>query len=562
MPPYELGLSPERLDQAELSKKMKSSSWKSSPAPGATIANTNEVAQNKDERQGTHFGTPDRSAVSKRSQSFTRPSGHAASPAANAEEDAPLSTDISMLPVVTATSSGNASDNMNMTIIKKEHSDEDEASLPQVVDLNASEDDEESQLPSIDDETLSYLDPNGDLKLRLRIEDKEHVFVVSSARMQYASRVWGTLIQELPPALSGGMREMSLLMDNGNAILILINIAHGRFRNVDHYQPVDLIHDLASICEQYECSELVMPHVASWINVAFPLISEAELLKWIRTSWVFGCELIFGACLKYIVLNSYFVGQEEGDRELHVNEKAIYGYLPAGIQKPTLENIILCRSSLLEQLTQECDAASRFSTWENYGSCRDHVCSTWSFGCFSRQMQILEKNLGVPVSKMNEAAMSATKFAGNLLSLEAEPFPTVKSHTCKFDDFKYRISRVLYDVDLGVSLGHKDHFESLLFTKYSQVVGSAYSAIGLLPLDFEHFSGEEADERFRPGITPFEPPEEYLPYDDAAFEAEENDMFPANIGVGEDRMDLDSTGEDDNDGFDDNVSDLEEEEDE
>lgn len=128
------------------------------------------------------------------------------------------------------------------------------------------------------------------------------------------------------------MRKMSMLKDNGNAVLILASIAHGRFRQVSSSQAVRSIHDLACTCEQYECSELAMPYVAPWINVAFSRTSEVHVLKWIRTSFVFRCESIFGACLKHVVLNSYFV-EREGNRELSLNGEAIYGYLPTEIQE-------------------------------------------------------------------------------------------------------------------------------------------------------------------------------------------------------------------------------------
>lgn len=245
------------------------------------------------------------------------------------------SPDGSNTPESTGTISENDLGNLDAIVIKKEEPQEDDAMQAQPHEANAGVDEEDPHESLIDDTPLSYVDSKGDLKLRLRVDDKEQVFVVSSARMENVGRFWRRLIHELPPASDGNMREMSMLMDNGNAILILVNIAHGRFRQISSVQAVRSIHDLAIICERYECTGLVMPYVAAWINVAFPRTSEVDVLKWIRTSYAFGCELIFGACLKHVALNSHLRGRE-GNREPSLNGEAIYGYLPTYLQTATL----------------------------------------------------------------------------------------------------------------------------------------------------------------------------------------------------------------------------------
>jgi hypothetical protein len=107
------------------------------------------------------------------------------------------------------------------------------------------------------------------------------------------------------------------------------------------------------------------------------------------------------------------------------------------------DNILLRRSSLLNAMKEDCEDASKFSTWQGYGACRGKACSIWSFGCFMQQMQVLEDELAIPLSEMSRTSLSVQAFALKLLSLEEEPFPIDKSHTCKLDEFKYRISQRL-----------------------------------------------------------------------------------------------------------------------
>lgn len=66
--------------------------------------------------------------------------------------------------------------------------------------------------------------------------------------------------------------------------------------------------------------------------------------------------------------------------------------------------------------------------------------------------------------------MGVTDFAMKLLALEANPFPAEKSHTCRFDKFKYHISRHLYDLELGELINmHKAYFRKSEFTTFNHV---------------------------------------------------------------------------------------------
>jgi hypothetical protein len=210
---------------------------------------------------------------------------------------------------------------------------QEDHSMQEDHDMNADESDDE--LPET---LLTYLDPAGDLRLRLRLADDEEVFVVSSERMRSASKDWQVMIQEVPQDPDADMREISMMDDNGEAILVLVNVAHGRFRQISFAQAVEQIHELAWACEKYHCAELLMAHVAPWINLAFPRKSEYDILKWLRTSWVFGCEAIFEACLEFLVLNSYFMDIEE-NRRLFVYGQEVNEFSPEGIEGGILSEL-------------------------------------------------------------------------------------------------------------------------------------------------------------------------------------------------------------------------------
>jgi hypothetical protein len=225
-----------------------------------------------------------------------------------------------------------------------------------------------------------------------------------------------------------------------------------------------------------------------------------------------------------------------------------------------LDNIQSCRSSILGLMVGDCEDASKFARWQIYGPCRGQACSTWSFGCFMQQMQALEENLGVAISEMRDISMSVQAFATELLCLENKPFPVDKSHTCKFEDFKYRISQRLYDVDLGDLLEHGDYFQKSIFTPYNHVLGSMLTTTGMLPLDFEMGDLEEMDETFRPSMDLIEPLEEYSWFDAATINADLFDEFP--VSDADDDMDIDTAVEESSENDDEESDDDSEDDDE
>lgn len=142
-------------------------------------------------------------------------------------------------------------------------------------------------------------------------------------------------------------------------------------------------------------------------------------------------------------------------------------------------------------------------------------------------MQALEEELGVSISKMKETSMSVTDFAIKLLALEANPFPAEKSHTCRFDKFKYHISRHLYDLKLGELINmHKAYFHKPEFTTFNHALGSYLMTAEVKPLDFEEEDVEEMDGIFRFGLEPAEHAEEFDTSDAAAVKADFFDEFP------------------------------------
>jgi hypothetical protein len=83
-----------------------------------------------------------------------------------------------------------------------------------------------------------------------------------------------------------------------------------------------------------------------------------------------------------------------------------------------------------------------------------------------------------------------------------------------------------------------------MFTTYNHVLGSTFTTIGMLPLDFEDENVEEKDGTFRPGVALNEPPKEYFFYDAAVITADLFHELPVSDDVNDDVMDVDDAKED------------------
>lgn len=90
--------------------------------------------------------------------------------------------------------------------------------------------------------------------------------------------------------------------DDGEALLILLNIMHLKFQDVPATPSVEVLYQVASLCEQYQCVSIVAPWVEGWLLESCQL--EKNYAARLSIAWVFGNEKFFKMAAKKLVLRS------------------------------------------------------------------------------------------------------------------------------------------------------------------------------------------------------------------------------------------------------------------
>jgi hypothetical protein len=109
---------------------------------------------------------------------------------------------------------------------------------------------------------------------------------------------WGISQVDNPDSMktigSGSEKEIYFSNDNSEALLVLLNIAHLRFSKVPKTElGYQMLYDLAILCDQYDCVELVKSWVDKWLLHAAQEIVIKGHEGWLFTVWVFGLEWEF-----------------------------------------------------------------------------------------------------------------------------------------------------------------------------------------------------------------------------------------------------------------------------
>ena len=134
---------------------------------------------------------------------------------------------------------------------------------------------------------------------------------VSSKHLALASRVFKSMLQ--PGFLIGdklrsqGYAELSLPDDNPIALLVLLNLVHGRIRKVPGKIDMWMLTELAVLVDKYELLEITEMFLDSWfknLEISIPQEFNENLLPWMCISWVFNKQEIFMQVTKIAQLES------------------------------------------------------------------------------------------------------------------------------------------------------------------------------------------------------------------------------------------------------------------
>ena len=124
---------------------------------------------------------------------------------------------------------------------------------------------------------------------------KEIQMLVSSRHMMLASPVWKAMLQhsnfkEGEQLRSKGKVEVPLPDDDPTAFELLLNIIHGRVRQVPRQVTLETVASLGVLVDKYQMQEVVELHVELWmpaLRSKLPGRLTEDYLQWLSISWVF-----------------------------------------------------------------------------------------------------------------------------------------------------------------------------------------------------------------------------------------------------------------------------------
>lgn len=156
-------------------------------------------------------------------------------------------------------------------------------------------------LSEIGDENIDrpVLLGSGDLQIRIEFPNQSLTLQGSSRALSLASPVWDKILN--PPFRSLVSKEgdndgkqdkhIDFSEDNGEALLILLRIAHLQFSKVPStLKSFDIFLALAILCDKYDCVGLIKPWLQPWVGNEGTEFKwdEAGYEPWLFIAWVLG----------------------------------------------------------------------------------------------------------------------------------------------------------------------------------------------------------------------------------------------------------------------------------
>lgn len=172
--------------------------------------------------------------------------------------------------------------------------------LPGLFLLNMSFSESSSETEE-DNSNLPVILESGDLGLLITYSNQSLTLLGSSQALSLASPVWNLILNPPFPKLvnkGGGHddiqnKQIDFSEDDGEALLLLLRIAHFQFSKVPSTLEFEAILDVAILCDKYDCVGLVRPWLSLWLVNEETQYNEPGYEGWLFIAWVFGREIFF-----------------------------------------------------------------------------------------------------------------------------------------------------------------------------------------------------------------------------------------------------------------------------
>jgi hypothetical protein len=172
-------------------------------------------------------------------------------------------------------------------------------------------------------QSLFTFDPS-DVRLKVKYKGESITAHVSSSAISFASPVWKKFVfptwkpfaaknpatdsDSTPDAKKSKIADsdekdkirsslpvdtLDFTGDNGEALLILLRIAHLRFQDNPATLPYQTLLQVAVLCDPYQCINLVRPWLPQWLADEETSSLKSSQENWLFIAWVFGREKVF-----------------------------------------------------------------------------------------------------------------------------------------------------------------------------------------------------------------------------------------------------------------------------
>jgi hypothetical protein len=124
-------------------------------------------------------------------------------------------------------------------------------------------------------------------------ENIEPEFANQTQKNQHVEKQGPTGENDKQGTSSRPMKEVDFCDDDGEALLLLLRIAHLQYDDIPTTLAYKTLLNVAVLCDRYSCVELVEPWLSEWLSGEEKSSKEAGHENWLFIAWVFGRDKNF-----------------------------------------------------------------------------------------------------------------------------------------------------------------------------------------------------------------------------------------------------------------------------
>ncbi|OCK85709.1 hypothetical protein K432DRAFT_413101 [Lepidopterella palustris CBS 459.81] len=269
------------------------------------------------------------------------------------------------------------------------------------------------------------LDPAGDLILVVGSAEANNgprCFLVSTDALRRVSRVWRSMLNHSSGWFAKtSTKQVTSLNDDPDSLLIVLNVAHIRFKELPSALGFAQIVQLALVCDAYDTVQVVRPFLPEWTRPYEHAILRAGYEEWLFVAYTFGYMEAFKSIAHHLTLHAAI---DEDGRCINQNGRVMDGHFPPDIinnilqvRYKTIWKFLRCCYALVDEMIEgnTCVAsktlpAQAIAEWDRAEEASK--CTHLMHGSMVRQLKSL--NLWPPLKNSSSIQFSVHDLANTL----------------------------------------------------------------------------------------------------------------------------------------------------